>query len=245
MLFRSTPEETHFVIASEALKKGMNVFVEKPLALQKKHAAHLIELAKKYNLTLFTDYIFLFDPVARAIKKTLFDGELGELLAIRSTRLRAGVTKSNVSIYDDAAIHDIYLARHFFDRKIKRVTALPRPTADFLPNFGTAFFEISGGGKYIAEYSWQHHQDERKMMIFGSLGYLSWEKHKGEDVLWSFFSGKKPTKRIFRKDKGSPLEKTVQFFLEQTNSKNKKSAQELLNHQHYLQDVAMLESLRG
>ena len=59
-VFVATPNNTHFKIVSECLKKKKNVFCEKPLTLNYKSSKKLFKLAKKFNSKLYVDDIEIY-----------------------------------------------------------------------------------------------------------------------------------------------------------------------------------------
>ena len=65
----STPINSHFKIARNALEAGKHVFVEKPMTNTIVEAKQLIKIAKCKNLNLFVGHIFLYNEVFKKIKK--------------------------------------------------------------------------------------------------------------------------------------------------------------------------------
>ena len=65
----STPINSHFKIANNALESGKHVFVEKPMASSVIEAKQLIKIAKSKNLNLFVGHVFLYNEIFKKIKK--------------------------------------------------------------------------------------------------------------------------------------------------------------------------------
>ena len=65
----STPINSHFKIAKNALESGKHVFVEKPMASNIIEAKQLIKIAKSKNLNLFVGHVFLYNEIFKKIKK--------------------------------------------------------------------------------------------------------------------------------------------------------------------------------
>ena len=65
----STPINSHFKIAKNALESGKHVFVEKPMASSVIEAKQLIKIAKSKNLNLFVGHVFLHNEIFKKIKK--------------------------------------------------------------------------------------------------------------------------------------------------------------------------------
>lgn len=67
----ATPIHTHASLVRDALMAHKHVFVEKPLATDPKTVAELYQLANGRNLTLFTGYLYRYDPAFVALEHTL------------------------------------------------------------------------------------------------------------------------------------------------------------------------------
>lgn len=64
----ATPIATHYELTKKALLAGKDVFVEKPITNNVKHAQELVKLAAKKRRILFVGHIFSYHPVLTKIK---------------------------------------------------------------------------------------------------------------------------------------------------------------------------------
>src|SRR3989344_4551198 len=64
----ATPIKTHFKIASDCLKSGKHVFLEKPMTDNLEQAKKLVAIAKKNKLILFVGHIFIYHAILKKIK---------------------------------------------------------------------------------------------------------------------------------------------------------------------------------
>lgn len=71
------PPELHVPAVRDALNAGVNVLVEKPLAVASSDIAELIELANEKGLTLAVGHNFSFDPSYEQLRSDLQSGVLG------------------------------------------------------------------------------------------------------------------------------------------------------------------------
>src|SRR5215472_5987186 len=62
-----SPNSTHFRIASEFIRRGKHVLVEKPLALQSTEAFELVRLAKENRRVLSVGHVHRFNNGVRAL----------------------------------------------------------------------------------------------------------------------------------------------------------------------------------
>ena len=75
----ATPINTHYEFTRQILSSGKNVFVEKPPTTDSDQLVKLIELAKKQNLSLFTNNTFLYDPFYKKIINAIKDKKINYL----------------------------------------------------------------------------------------------------------------------------------------------------------------------
>lgn len=108
----ATPAYTHAEIAEEALKFGLDVFLEKPIALTLEDARLLVQLSEKTRRILQIGHCLRFWPGYKDIKEIVESGEVGEPVNARAHRWatsQPGWYKNvNLSggVAVDMAIHD-------------------------------------------------------------------------------------------------------------------------------------------
>lgn len=119
-----TPASTHFAMASKTLAAGVHTFVEKPMTTTEKDAESLIDTARQANRTLTVGFIERFNPPITALKQSIAEGKLGELILLEFHREnRRGENISDVGIVKDASVHDIDTACWLFGENPKTVYA--------------------------------------------------------------------------------------------------------------------------
>ena len=124
-----TPPATHAALALELLKQGVNVLVEKPLALSTAEADEVVAAARRSGRWVTVDHNRWFDPVVQRAAQAVAAGRLGRLVGVElfqgaeageadkadavpahwSTRLPGGVL-------NNLAPHPLYLMRRFAGR---------------------------------------------------------------------------------------------------------------------------------
>lgn len=72
-----TPHRYHAAPAIYALKKGVHVMVEKPMASSAKEAMDMLAASLKYNRVLMVGFQTRFDPQIEAARKIVSSGVLG------------------------------------------------------------------------------------------------------------------------------------------------------------------------
>lgn len=120
-----TPPATHAPLAIELLRAGVNVLVEKPLALSTAEADQVLAAARAAGRWVSVDHNRWFDPVVQQAAFAVESGRLGELVGVEafqgaeageadklddlshwSARLPGGVL-------NNLASHPLYLLRRF------------------------------------------------------------------------------------------------------------------------------------
>jgi hypothetical protein len=109
-VFIATPPLSHYNIAKESIKKGTNVFIEKPFTGSIEKANKLISLAKKYNVLLYVSNVFLF-------RKEIIE------LNLKNNSFKKIVFRWNKegpfkdTLKNDLLYHDLYLLIHIMGVK--------------------------------------------------------------------------------------------------------------------------------
>jgi predicted dehydrogenase len=80
----STPNETHFDLASKALNAGKHVVIDKPFAPTSQQARQLIELANSKGLHVIPFHNRRWDGDFLTVRKILAEGSLGRLVTFES-----------------------------------------------------------------------------------------------------------------------------------------------------------------
>jgi len=164
----ATPAVSHFSQAREAILKGKDVFVEKPLALHYHEGKELVELAEARGVILMVGHILEFHPAVKLLKEIVLRGDLGRLWYLYSNRLNLGKVRQEENILWSFAPHDISVIQSLVGQEPTTVSAhggtyLQSGIADVTVT--TLLFE--GGIKAHIFVSWLHPYKEQKLVIIG------------------------------------------------------------------------------
>jgi predicted dehydrogenase len=80
----STPPNSHYAWAKESLERGLNVIIEKPMALSIEHCDELMALAAAKNLLLVVYQNRRFDADFVTMKQIIDSGTIGEVFSYES-----------------------------------------------------------------------------------------------------------------------------------------------------------------
>ncbi len=78
--------DLHYILAREALEKGIHVFLEKPMTLDVVEGQALIDLANKKDLILMVGHVLRFMPPYQKLKSWIQNGEFGALKFLSLSR---------------------------------------------------------------------------------------------------------------------------------------------------------------
>lgn len=103
----ATPAPTHFALARDALRSGLHVLVEKPIALRATEAEELLRLAEQSDRILMVDHLLEYHPAICKLRELVTSGTLGRVLHATSQRLNLGVIRSEENALWSLAPHDV------------------------------------------------------------------------------------------------------------------------------------------
>ena len=165
----ATPVQTHFELASEALRAGKHVLVEKPLATSSAECQELIDLADARDLRLMVGHVFLYNAAVQMVHDYIKSGRLGSVYYIYSQRLNLGQVRRDVNALWNFAPHDLSILCHWLDAEPTAVQA--KGYAYLQPGIEDVVFmtlDFPGGIGANVHISWLDPHKVRRMTVVGS-----------------------------------------------------------------------------
>lgn len=109
----ATSTETHFDVASQLIRLGKHLLVEKPLASTFEQCNELIQLSREKDQVLAVGHIERFNPAVRKLREVLKSGACGEPIHIAVTRVGGYPQHVNPgnNVLLDLAVHDLDVLR--------------------------------------------------------------------------------------------------------------------------------------
>lgn len=172
----ATPSSTHAVLVEEALACGKHVLVEKPLARTLSEADALVHAASRAGRVLMVGHTYLFNPAIQRLRGSIVAGEIGAVTYLTSTRTNLGPIRADVSAVFDLASHDVAIIAHLFGEFPSRVSATGGSW--ITPGiYDAAFASLMFPDGRIArvEVSWLHPRKERRIVIVGKSGMMTFD----------------------------------------------------------------------
>lgn len=120
----ATPVSSHYAIAAEALEAGKHVFVEKPLAQSVDEGKKLVELAKRKGRVLMVGHTFVYTAAVNKIKDLIWDGEIGDVYYLATSRVNLGIFQDDINVVWDLAPHDVSIMNYVLNARPLSVSAI-------------------------------------------------------------------------------------------------------------------------
>ncbi|MBZ0269384.1 Gfo/Idh/MocA family oxidoreductase [bacterium] len=164
----ATPASTHYEIGRKLLDAGIDVLIEKPLALSTAHGEELAEIAEAKRRVLMVGHLLEYHPALLQFRETVRSGDLGRLYYLYTTRVNLGKVRAAESALWDLAPHDVSIIRFLTDAKVDHVSAQGgtylRPGLEDVV-FATITFE--GGVIANLHVSWLDPHKVRRVTVVG------------------------------------------------------------------------------
>ncbi|OGP77182.1 MAG: hypothetical protein A2V86_11305 [Deltaproteobacteria bacterium RBG_16_49_23] len=165
----AVPTPFHHPIARDFLLQGIDVLIEKPIAVTLHEADELIALAESKGLILQVGHLERFNGALLAV-----EGRIQHPFLIESQRLSPFSGRgADVDVVLDMMVHDIDIILNLVNSRVKRIdaTGLPILTCDF--DVANARIEFENGCRANLTASRVSREKTRKTRIFQPDGTLT------------------------------------------------------------------------
>lgn len=165
----ATPASSHFALGTRLLEAGVDILVEKPLALKVDDGRRLAELGEAKRRIIMVGHLLEYHPGLVQFRDLVRSGELGDLYYLYTTRVNLGKVRAAESALWDLAPHDVSAIRFLTDAKPLHVSAqggtyLRKGLEDVV--FATVTFE--GGIVANLHVSWLDPHKVRRITVVGN-----------------------------------------------------------------------------
>ncbi len=164
----ATPASTHFEIGSKLIEAGIDLLIEKPLALSVEEGLRLVEAAAAKRRVLMVGHLLEYHQGLMQFRDIVRSGELGDLFYLYTTRVNLGKIRAAESALWDLAPHDISIIRFLTDAKPIHVSgqggSYLRPGLEDVV-FATITFD--GGVVANLHVSWLDPHKVRRVTVVG------------------------------------------------------------------------------
>jgi len=229
------PNTFHAPVTIQALRRGLHVLCEKPMAMNAGQARRMIAEAKKARRTLGINLSFRFTPQSRALKTIVDAGKLGRVYYAHTRWWRQrglpglggwfgtrrlsgggpvidlGVHRMDLAMWLMGGPRPVAVSAAVYDPIGSRLARQERQTFD-VEDLGAAFVRFDGGATLTLEASWAGFMGKNEDMVTEVLG------ERGGIVQRNVGEGYDFEARVFSEEGGSLVETRIQRRLAPTPS---------------------------
>lgn len=164
----ATPTPFHVDNAVKCIDLGLNVLIEKPVAMDLASAQELKTKILNKRQVVGVGYIERYNPAFRALETLVKDGSLGEITSINIKRV-GGSPRSADNVIMDLMTHDFNLLITLLERQPKSVhtTKLKK---NGITNSAQVLMDFNGISA-TCESNWISPVKIRKLEVTGTKGY--------------------------------------------------------------------------
>jgi UDP-N-acetylglucosamine 3-dehydrogenase len=191
-----TPDHLHLEPALGAARKGINLFIEKPIAAKLEDGEAIVAAARRAGVKLGVGYLLRFDPRYSGARELIRSGKIGDpihMYARRNSARTEGPRRygGTLPLALHVTVHDADLALWMLEGQ-DPVTVYAQQTDKLLGPIGTqdtiaALVRFSGGTLVNFESAWSlpggaRHSIDARLELLGTEG--SFEVQCGDSGLY-------------------------------------------------------------
>jgi predicted dehydrogenase len=174
----AVPTGAHHEVASAFLRAGVDVLLEKPIAVTLPEADDLLALAAAQGLVLQIGFVERFNPAVVALSAVI-----GRPLFIESHRLHPFFERgTDVDVILDLMVHDLDIILHFVNAPLETVDAVGISVLSDKVDIANARLTFAGGCVANITASRVTGKVMQRIRFFGAEGYHAVDFHKRELV---------------------------------------------------------------
>jgi UDP-2-acetamido-3-amino-2,3-dideoxy-glucuronate N-acetyltransferase len=208
----ATPAITHAELAVAAFKRGLHVFVEKPMALSVADGERMQDAAERASRQLFVGHLLLYHPAVRKMRGLIDEQAIGRVWHVRSRRLSLGKLRQHESVWWSFAPHDVALMLAIMGEEPESATGSHIGwLSSRLPDIAYADFQFSHGRAGHIEVNWLDPQKCARLDVYGTDGVITFEDFRVGQRLTVAMCGAKPDERgVLRATRGETYEVAIE-----------------------------------
>jgi predicted dehydrogenase len=170
----AVPTRFHLEVGLAALERGLDVLMEKPIAVDLEEAGQLVAAAQRHGAVFAVGHVERFNPAVRELKRRLDSGEVGRIFQIHSRRQGPFPSRiRDVGAVIDLATHDLDVMRYLLGVEVVRVYAeTERNIHTEHEDMLNALLRFENGAVGIVQVNWLTPTKIRELTVLGERGML-------------------------------------------------------------------------
>tara|TARA_S200000501_G_scaffold342794_1_gene353227 strand:+ start:11501 stop:12442 length:942 start_codon:yes stop_codon:yes gene_type:complete len=233
----AAPNETHYELGTMFLNKGVDVFLEKPIAATFDHASSLVSTSVHEGKTLKSGFLLRFHPCIVDAQTQIRAGKIGAIQSIRYSKnvQRQGDDTSHA--LDTLAIHGIDLAEFLLDGQ----TPLRISEVVGSRTFCALTMEYPNQVEISIDVGWEAETDVAELEVIGRNGRIlvHLQQHKQYEILKNQSSIESVESNL------TPLEAVLLDFLQSDSASIAASTGSILRTIKCVEQARLQLSLQG
>ncbi|MFC2154102.1 Gfo/Idh/MocA family oxidoreductase [Candidatus Altiarchaeota archaeon] len=167
----AVPTVLHKDFCLEAIKRGIHVLVEKPIADTIENGKEIMAAAKEKGLVLMVGHIERFNPVVERLKKHIDAGKLGQIVHMTAKRVGPFNPRiKDVGIIIDVGVHDIDIMSYLYSSPIQGTYAIAGNGGSDIETYAHISLKFANGGSGIIETNRLTPNKIRELHVTGTKG---------------------------------------------------------------------------
>lgn len=163
-----TPTTTHFPLASEAIRRGRHVFLEKPVTETPDEALALLDLAARHQVVVQAGHVERFNPALRSVRHLALNPMFVEAHRLANFNPRG----TDVPVVLDLMIHDIDIVLSLVKSPVINISASGVAVVSDTPDIANARIEFENGCVANLTASRISMKQMRKVRLFQKDAYI-------------------------------------------------------------------------
>ncbi len=168
----AVPTWLHREVAMEAIRRGVHVFLEKPISADVDEGQEIIDAAKRAGVKLAVGHIERFNPAVIELKRQLDAGQLGRIFQIHARRVGPFPPRvEDVGVVVDLATHELNLLEYLTGSQVETVYAeTEREIHVTHEDLLTGILKFKDGTIGILDVNWLTPTKIRELSLIGEKG---------------------------------------------------------------------------
>lgn len=168
----AVPTRFHLEAGLAALRHGLHVLVEKPIATDLEEGRRLVEAASRAERILAVGHVERFNPAVRELRRRIAAGENGRIFQLQARRLGPFPARiRDVGVVIDLATHDLDVMHQLAGSRVHRLYAeteqrIHTEHEDIL----NALLKFDSGVLGVLQVNWLTPTKIRELSVLGERG---------------------------------------------------------------------------
>ncbi len=171
----AVPTRLHREVATAVMKRGVHVFLEKPIASTVEEGQKIVDCARSAGVKLAVGHIERFNPAVIELKKQLDAGHLGRIFQLHARRVGPFPPRiEDVGVVIDLATHELNLLEYLTGSRVESVYAeIEREIHAQHEDLLTGILKFADGAVGILDINWLTPTKIRELSLIGERGMFS------------------------------------------------------------------------